>query len=255
MAKVRKAGAPIPVAVGGITFTLHVPSAQERMQLRQELAELGARSVGPFAVLAQLREAVRALLPDPDDAAERGLFEELIGKQVELVTNLAIASAGGGEVMQTAWQDMLRGQEGLRPLVEIVRRAAPAVPACRSYIRMVGEDAVYTGVYGLAAAKWLLDRIEGGSRDYRRRHVGQETPAEVLDAITDLEFERIAWAVRAAAEVTEADAKNSVSPSAGNSVPESSTAASEPPPTTPSTTTLGTSTSSDGPSSGSIPAT
>lgn len=257
--KIRPAGDPIPVPCGAVTYVLRRPSAYERQILRGEAGKLGARRHGPVAQLEQLRLALRELM-EGDDALP-GL-EELIDAQHRLILELFTAHRarlGTAQVFE-AMAAVRRHERTLMAVADAVRRAS--TPAARLYVGMVADDAQYAGLYGLAAARHLLDRVERTDGEEGVREVwasprrGQPTPDAVLDAIRDEHFDAICNAVIADSEMTETDAKNSVSPSPTGSAPDSSAAASMQSPKTRSTRrTRGTSTSSAGDGSPSTPAT
>lgn len=254
---IRPAGDPIPVPCGAVTYTLRRPSAYERQILRGEASKLGARRHGPLAQLEQLRLALRALMEGEAALPE---LEELIDQQHRHILTLFAAHRsrlGAGQLVE-AMAAVRRTERLLLSVSDAVRRAD--TPAARLYGAMVADDAQYAGLYGLAAARHLLDRVERTTGPEEERLVwasprrGQPTPDAVLDRIDDRHFDAICNAVIADSEMTEDAAKNYVSPSPPGSAPASSAAASTQPPKTRSTRrTRGTSTRSAGDGSPSTP--
>jgi len=225
MATFRKAGEAVPVESGthrGVTYRLRVPDVYERQMVRRELARLGARRYGGLAVYAQLREALREIMSETQDAAALTTFERLIDHQIDLIRDLVAASPSE---IGAAYQKVVQGDRSLLRLIGIVQRSP--LPAAQLYAEMQAVNATYNGLYGIVAARLLLDGIDGDPLTWSPARRG-ETPSDTLNAIPDTDFEAIAVAMQAVSEVSQDEAKNSASPSSGDSAPESSSAASMP---------------------------
>lgn len=192
---------PITVPCGAATYTLRRPGAYERQVLRGEASRLGARRHGPFAQLEALRRALAELLPGEEDAATLASLSATIDGYLRQILLLAAAHRTRTPVARLVrLNDELRALE--HPLLraaDIVRRAE--TPAARDYQAMLADDTIYGGLYGLAAARHLLDRVEcGGAAVWAGRHPGMTTPDSVLDGIPDGDYDAIATAVLAVVE-------------------------------------------------------
>lgn len=197
------AGTPVEVKAGDVTYVLLTPSAAERQHLRAAVAQSGAQRRGVFGLLALLKAAVQ-------EVAEDGEFDSvaaLINRHAELW--LELVRLWGGDDKPAAVEkhgEILLHSRQLDAVARVVLRAQTT--AAREYAAALADEAVYQGFYGLAAARLLLDRIEGGGRDWKSPARGRETPAAVLDKIPDEHFDAIAQRMLAAAEISREAEKN-----------------------------------------------
>lgn len=212
MAKLRAAGEAVPVrslAVPGRTYILHVPSAYERQRLRGEAAAQGARGHGKLQQLAQLATAVADLHGEEGAAEARPLLAR-IEAQVRRIHAFAAAAGPDAEASSAAWRVLVEGERDLSDLGDLVRRAG--TPAGARYLAMIADDTAYDGLYGLAAARWLLDAVEGPWPQPFTRRAGTPVPAEVLDRIPDEDLDAIAHRVHHESTPSAAEKKASASP-------------------------------------------
>ncbi|MCG5243971.1 hypothetical protein ACIU1J_32360 [Azospirillum doebereinerae] len=243
MAKLRAPGEPVvvPSVDGARRYILRTPNAFERQRLRGETTALGARQHGMLTVLLQLLAAVRDLLPDPEDAEALKRHTDRIVDVIERVRRFAAAPDADRNRL---YLDVRAADRSLLPLADILRQSP--LESARVYVAMARDEAAFTGLYGLAAARLLLCRVEGED-PWEPARPGQAPPERVLDGIEDGDFDVIAVHMLTASSVSEEEAKNSDSPSSGSSAEGSSTARSTRPRKTPSSkTTRGGSTSSAG---------
>ncbi|MBP2303326.1 hypothetical protein [Azospirillum picis] len=239
MKVLRKAGEPILVPSAdfpGRVYKLHVPNAFERTQLRVKTLSLGARSAGPLELARLMKEAIGSIGLQPESEAA---LVERVDAQVaritafwELGTTLTVGvTPEQTEAFVRAHEEMQRGEVDLAEIAGVLTRAD--TPACRRFAASYAAEQVFVALWGLASWQLLADGWDNGPFAFPARPAGTDLLQSAVDALSDRDFERVGWAVRAAIQPSEDTAKNSVSPSSGPSGPDSSTAASAPPPTTP----------------------
>lgn len=221
-------GALIDVSgAGGVTYWLRLPTASERQRLRAEVARCGAVHHGVFRLLALLKQAVSEVA----DEADAPSLTDFIEAHAQMWLELVRLWTGGDTAAAAAKHAGIQSREPL--LAQIARTMQRSdAPAAKIYADAVADDLAYTGYHGLALAKLLLSRLEGGGRDWTAVK-GRETPARVLDLIPDADFDLISQRFTAATEVTKEQEKNLSSPSGGGKPPDYSPAASVQPQTTP----------------------
>ncbi len=222
-----------------VVYLLKVPRLYDGAALDRAVAARGGRNHGALARLRSLRAGVKALLADDDEAVARDNLVARIDAYADELRAFGRALLAGeydaaGETEESTGPAKLAAalaaqaehEAALAEVAELVREGYPL------FARMVADEAVYPDILGIEAARLLLVGWENGPGEFRRGRAG--VPDEVLEAIPPYHLVAIGAEVERLRRPSEAQRKNSASPSRSPAAPATSTAASAPLPTSPS---------------------
>ena len=205
-------------------YHLRVPTVYDRVAYRRALGEKQARLHGPVDLLRCLRRGVEAVMAESMQE-DRDFLLQAIDEQIARAE--AYNAAGGAKAFdldeedgraafQQVLMEMTEGGEALRQVEGLVARGFPP------YASMLGDNAVYWSLAGIEAARVFVDRCNG-IEGFSRTRLGVSDA--FLSRIPEGHLVAIGLKVSELMRPSEADAKNSVSPSGSRSGTATSKAA------------------------------
>ena len=216
-----------------VVYLLKAPTVWDRIKLDEEVAKRGGRRVAELDVYRTLRAGIERIYGETDSSVRAATLEqidELIAARTAFVRKLLgdgydFETEAGRQAFDADQSAHQARAAALAPVEEIVLAAYPR------YARMAADFATYPLYRGYAAARLLLVGWENGPAEFSRGPLG------VADELLELIPEHHAAAIGAEADrllrPTEAERKNSASPSPGAEIPAPSTAENSTTPTTP----------------------
>jgi hypothetical protein len=239
-----------------IAYLLKVPTVYDRAPLARAVAQRGGKRWTKTDMLGAARDGLAMLLPEENDAATRGALEKQLDLYDETLNGFAKAwLAGRWEATdEETLKDLTAAMEKLgtieAELLPLFDQIAAGYPRLAS---MIADDRAFPLIFGIEATKLFLLGWENRPESFARGPLG--VPDDLLSALPDEHLIAIGGEIDRLRRPTEAERKNSDTPSSGPSAVTSSTAASTPPASNPSETTASSSPNSASTSSESIPAT
>lgn len=212
-----------------VAYLLRVPSRLDRARFRREVRALGARAVGQAELRDAARSAVGAMLPDDADAGVRAERLAAIDESADAWSRFfrrhdaqrERRSLGVDPAEDEARREAVEAEEDAAAirtfdeLIDLLRRHSPAVAA------LLADIDYWQDVSALVAVRLFLEGWENRAADFRRGADGL-LPEDLLNGIPEADLRGLDGKIGELMRLSEAEAKNSASPSPGSSSPASS---------------------------------